>query len=386
MNLHTTVLIISALMFFSCNSMPKPKPIEYSAPANPQANSDVQSVLRYITALSNNTTDGVIAGQNCYHGDEITSEHYLDGYNSMIAALHSDTGKYPGLIGVDYEYARIFTSQQLSAANEILIDYWNEGGLVMITWTPHNPWVNDGSDLENNPGTWDGPGHVQDQTGVILKDLVDPSTQVYAAWRRRLDRIAGALAELRDAGVVVLWRPMQEMNGNWHWWGMKTHPDDPSEYTDIFIDMFTYFSYEKELDNLLWVYSPNIGSSMNASWNRPVDWAYPGDDYVDIVAGTSYSDTLEIDDYQRYLSFGKPLGMGEYSPEIGGSKAKDGSLDTMLYAERLLNNYPAIAFWVSWHSYPGEAWSIIANKNSRELMNHPGIITRDAITWKEENG
>jgi len=74
--------------------------------------------------------------------------------------------------------------------------------------------------------------------------------------------------------------------------------------------------------------------------------------------------------------------MGEFSPEIGGKKAKEGSLDTTLYAERLLNDYPAIAFWVSWHSYPGEAWSIVANKNISELMNNPGIITRDSLGWR----
>ena len=45
--------------------------------------------------------------------------------------------------------------------------------------------------------------------------------------------IADALLELQKAGVVVLWRPMQEMNGNWFWWGIASPPtchDRPYPY------------------------------------------------------------------------------------------------------------------------------------------------------------
>jgi hypothetical protein len=38
-------------------------------------------------------------------------------------------------------------------------------------------------------------------------------------WLEQLDLIAEGLLELKAAGVVVLWRPFQEMNGGWFWWG-----------------------------------------------------------------------------------------------------------------------------------------------------------------------
>ncbi len=379
------VLIIVFLVLVSCMSGASsniPENIIFSGTANPDASPDAVKVLEYLTMLSNSSIPGVISGQNCYHGNQITDASSEQGYRKMVEALYNKTGKWVGIIGVDYEFERIYTQKQLSAANKVLIDYWNSGGLVTITWTPLNPWVIDPLNIAINPGNWNGPGNAKDLTSVNMKDLLDPSKPVYQTWRRKLDGIAAALTELRDAGVVVMWRPMQEMNGNWHWWGMKTHPSNPSQYINVYRDMFDYFTNEKHLDNLLWVYSPNFGSSMEEDWNRPVTWAYPGDDYVDIVAGTAYNDKLGIADYKKYLSLKKPIGMAEFSPEIGGKYAKDGSMDTTLYADRLLNDYPAVAFWVSWHSYTGEAWSLIANSNSEALMNDPGIITRDSLDWR----
>jgi len=284
-------------MLFSCISeapLNTAENIIFKGTANPGARPEAVAILEYLTNLSNGSIPGVISGQNCFHGNQITDSNSLRGYRSMVEALYTKTGKWVGIIGVDYEFERIFTSEQLSKTNKVLIDYWNNGGLITITWSPLNPWVNDASDPVNKPGSWDGPGNVKDLTKVNLKDLLNPAKPVYSAWRRKLDRIADALTELRDAGVVVMWRPMQEMNGNWHWWGMKTHPDEPSQYINIYRDMFEYFSKEKNLDNLLWVYSPNFGTDITEVWNRPVTWAYPGDAYVDIVAGTTYDDRLNI--------------------------------------------------------------------------------------------
>jgi mannan endo-1,4-beta-mannosidase len=288
---------------------------------------------------------------------------------------------------VDYEYAQIFTPDELSRTDKALIDYANQGGLITINFTPQNPWVNDETDLARNPGTWNGPASVQNPDGIkkvsSLDDLINPANPVNAAWMRKLDRIAAALQELKDAGVIVLWRPMQEMNGSWFWWGMKSHPNNPAPYVNVYRHMHDYFTRTKGLNNLLWVYSPNAtyGATNTSSWNRTVDWAYPGSAYVDIVAGTSYTDNLAIDDYRTYLSFGKPLGIAEYGPRTDGPVAKTGSLDTTQIIARIKKDYPRIAYWVSWHQYPGEVWSIIGNKNADKLMQDPAVITRDDFRW-----
>lgn len=88
---------------------------------------------------------------------------------------------------------------------------------------------------------------------------------------RELDDIAAGLQQLRDAGVVVLWRPFHEMNGGWFWWGAKK----PDVFMQLWRQMFDYFTVQKKLNNLLWVYAANTGGRTTAF--------YPGDGYVDLV-------------------------------------------------------------------------------------------------------
>jgi len=347
---------------------------------------DKEAIINYITDLSNPPFKGSICGQNCYHGTEICDASWVSGYKNLVVELYNRIGKWVGMIGVDYEFMKLFTVNELFQTNEVLINYWKKGGLVTIVFTPHNPWINDESDIVGNPGTWDGSGNPKDISGVTsLNDLLDTTTLVHRAWIRKLDRIATGLQMLKDSNVIVLFRPMQEMNGNWHWWGMQSHPSDPSPYINVFRHMHGYFTHTKKLNNLIWIYSPNdsYGQNNNSSWNRKVSWAYPGDDYVDIVAGTVYRDSLVIVDYEEYLSLGKPIAMGEYGPTFGGPLASTGTLDTRLFINIIRDRYPRIAYWVCWHHYEGQYWSIISNKYYYELMNDPEVITLDRLNWKE---
>jgi mannan endo-1,4-beta-mannosidase len=362
----------------TATSTPLPTPT-FDPATNEQRRAEV---LAYITKLSNGPFTGSISGQNCFHGTEIAN-----GYLELVLNLHSATGKWVGILGVDYEFAKIFTPDELSQTNRTLIDYSHAGGLIMITLTPLNPWVNDESDLLSNPGTWDGPSGSQQKAAFAkvtsLNDLTDPTKPVNAAWMRKLDRVAAALQELQRAGIIVLFRPMQEMNGNWFWWGMQSHPQDPSPYANVYRHMHDYFTNTKQLNNLIWVYSPNasFGVDNSANWNRTVNWAYPGDDVVDVIAGTNYEDSMTVADYATYVSMKKPLGIAEFGPTIGGPAATNGTWDTSRIITTIKTKYPRLAFWVNWHSYPQQYWSIITNKNYLALMNDPSVITRDDFHW-----
>jgi len=344
-------------------------------------------VLDFITSLSFAPIfRGAISGQNAGHGDEITDDAYYQGYRTMIEALHDKTGEWPGIIGDDYEFSCSFTPDQLSKANEVLIDYARNGGIVLLAFNPQNPWFNDETNLASNPGTWDGPSATTSSLppGASLDDLLNPEKPVHAAWMRKLDRIAGALQELRDAGVVVLFSPMQEMNASWYWWGISSHPSDPGPFIRVYRAMYDYFSNEKGLDNLIWVYSPSSTYGSNtrtSSVFRAVDWTYPGDDYVDIIAGTNYADDMSISDYPTYIKMGKPLGNAGFGPSSDGPFLKNGTWDLTRIIERIKNDYPRIAFWESWNSYPGSSWSMISNLNADILLADPFVINRDDLPW-----
>jgi mannan endo-1,4-beta-mannosidase len=51
----------------------------------------------------------------------------------------------------------------------------------------------------------------------------------------------------------------------------------------VWQSLFNYFSNEKNLHNLLWVYAPDQGPGNHTLY-------YPGEDYVDIVALDVYVD------------------------------------------------------------------------------------------------
>ena len=353
------------------------------------ATPNARAVYAYLIALSDNSIPGVIAGQNLGHSDDINNTTGLSGFAPLIVELEKQTGEAPGIIGVDYEHNKIATPDQLHEVNKKLIAYWQAGGLVSINWSPQNPWWNDESDLTQNPGVWTNTRTTGgDMSKVDLTQLTNPQTPMHKIWRRKLERIANALQELQDAGVVVLWRPMQEMNGNWFWWGNSSAPKNAESYIILWQDMYKYFTQTKGLHNLLWVYSPNQSPSILERFSiKPVEWRYPGNAFVDLVAGTTYNDELRIKDYDTYKKFGKPIAIAEYGPLAGEKLSRTGQFDTRLYATRLQNDYPNIAYWMSWSSWSNgdgtqENQALVHNRNAKQLMNDPAVITRKKISWK----
>ncbi|HEX2954835.1 MAG TPA: hypothetical protein VHR47_12750, partial [Bacillota bacterium] len=91
-----------------------------------------QAILAYLSDLTNDVKPGVISGQNCGHGNEIAASGL---YNQYIEKLHNNTGQYVGIVGIDYEYMREFTLDELLQANNFLKRHWLQGGLVTINWS-----------------------------------------------------------------------------------------------------------------------------------------------------------------------------------------------------------------------------------------------------------
>jgi len=124
---------------FGCNPVKNTEKVTVRA-VNPNANEDVNRVLGYLITLPEKSDNRIISGQNCCHGNEI-----IRCFDAYVQKLHDQTGYWPGMIGVDYEYTHRFTIDQLHECNQYLIDYWNKGGLITINWAPHNPWTDNGT-------------------------------------------------------------------------------------------------------------------------------------------------------------------------------------------------------------------------------------------------
>jgi mannan endo-1,4-beta-mannosidase len=329
-------------------------------PANPNASTDARQVLNYLVSLPGRKDNRVIAGQNLAHSIVRASS----GYDAYVVGLHASTGKWVGLIGADYGGPS--TASAISAGNKILIDYWNQGGLVTISSHFNNPWTGgDAWDLRNRD----------------LVELITPGTAVNKVWMAELDKVAAGLAELRDAGVVVLWRPFHEMNyRKCFWWDMGAVLDDHPEqgveaWRAMWRHMFDYFTYTKGLNNLLWVYA--AANRDDPGWSE-VDYVYPGNGYVDVVGVDTYSDFGTVKGYAKLVATGKPFALTERGP----GTILDGSFDNRSTINAIRDHYPQTVYFLYWHSWSGASVAIVDNQNAAALLDDPWVITRDEVDWK----
>ena len=173
--------------------------------------------------------------------------------------------------------------------------------------------------------------------------------------------MAAGLQQLRDAGVVVLWRPFHEMNGDWFWWGGQK----PEVMIRLWRQMFDYFSQDKHLDNLLWIYAPNHG-------DHTADY-YPGDNYVDLVgvdAYTDFVDTNHIKGTAEVLALPKPFGFAEFGPH--NPFDPPGDYDYLRFIQGVQKNFPRTTWFLAWSAN----WSLSTNQNVSELLHHPWMVNR----------
>lgn len=311
-------------------------------PANPKANPAVRAVLNYFHELSGRT-----------QGKRILSGQFSDFGNGanlrIMERIHEKTGQWPALIGVDYaDFPH--GSLTTKVPNEAAITYWKQGGLVTVMAHMYNPANPKGGGLRDK--------------GVNLADLLKESTESHKRWMQELDLAAAGLLELKQAGVVVLWRPFHEMNGGWFWWGAQ----DFDTFIQVWRHMFQYFSETKGLDNLLWVYGPNHGQN-TAKY-------YAGDRYVDIVGLDAYTDFIDpehIRGYQEIVTLPKPFGFTEFGPY--GSRNPPGDYDYRRFIEGIEKNFPKTCFFMSWNA----KWSLATNQFTGELLASPLILNREDL-------
>jgi len=310
-------------------------------PANPNANAKARAILQYFHELSARKEKRVLSGQFTDFGNGAKLQ--------LMNQIHDLTGHWPALIGVDYaDFGR--GSLTFKVPNQACIDYWRQGGLVTVSAHLYNPANPKGGGLRDK--------------GVDLAALLAPGTDTHTRWLQELDLMAAGLQELKDAGVVVLWRPFHEMNGGWFWWGAK----DPDAFIQVWRHMFDYFTKTKGLDHLLWVYGPNHGQN-TAKY-------YAGDRYVDLVGLDAYTDFIDpehIRGYAEVAALPKPFGFTEYGPH--GSSNPPGDYDYRRFIAGIEKHFPKTCFFMTWNA----KWSLARNNNTKELLEHPWVANREDV-------
>jgi mannan endo-1,4-beta-mannosidase len=351
-------------------------------PSNRNASPETRKVLSYLYQLPTQSKHSLVSGHLAGGsiGPSVPAERD-SGYRfnmDEIEYLHRISGEWVGLIGADYCAGWIKSEEPLEATmyykevNRGLIDYWNAGGLVIITLHQFDP-----RQLHKRGGYHkflDWP--LKDR--LDISQLYTSGTEAYAHFLVVMDRWAEGLQELEDNGVVVLWRPYNESTNSRKWWCLQ--PAD--HFKALYRHTFDYLTHDKGLNNLLWVYDgkPWGKNELNLSH-------YPGDDYVDVVGYTMNWDSGPV--AQPTHPYPKKVfGCVEFNNRF--DKQKFSYLDTPRdydYTRKftwMRDNLPYASFFMSWDRLSGP-YGCGTPESIEAMYNDPAVANRGDINWRGQD-
>ncbi len=278
---------------------------------------------------------------------EVYGKRLLSGYNIYphTPDVYEQTGMLAAIWGRDMQW--------LGDVDEVIAHAKAYGYILTLHWH----WFFDGD------SAWSG----KRKSPVDVGRVVSPGTHEHARALQEMAAAADVLTRLQEAGIVVLWRPLHEIDGGWFWWTDLKKPENTAELWRM---MFRYFTYERRLNNLIWVYSAGVGDLRK----KPVELRkrfYPGPEYVDI-SGIDLYGVDPLQDEEPYWRFFKA--MAEVSP---GKLLALGECDELPNPEKLAAGLtPMWLYALPWWGTPAPRRPI---DRALAFMRHPLIVTLEEL-------
>lgn len=213
-----------------------------------------------------------------------------------------------------------------------------QGAVPMVTWEP-----------------WRKPA-------AGFHDAVQPSSRLARIVSGRDDAYirTWARAAARYGGPILL-RPMQEMNGDWYPWAVRTNGNDAATFVAAWRRIHRIFDVAGA-HNVRWVWTVHAIPGETPRYRT----FYPGSAYVDWVSLTVFNwgtavgwgkwesfDRLVAPTYAELLRFRKPVMVSEIGTVAKGGDAAGWVRHTMA---RLQMAYPRVKA-VLWFSYRYSRWA-----------------------------
>lgn len=312
------------------------------------------ALLSYLSGLATGTSKRTLTGQNFYDDQGAGTNHL-----SQINAIFSLTGEYPAILGVGWDwYVRLAGEVAQGEAETAALNWSAAGGLVL------------GSSWPMNPSTGGGPS----DTNITFHDLLVGGSAARTAWFASLDVLAAQLTTMKNAGVVTLFRPFVELNGNWFWWGTPSKAS-AADFIAVWQEMWNYLMTTKGLqDALIWVFNVNAGQATSTA-------AYPGSAYVDIVGMDYYGDTpgsglLSMYNPLAALSPAKPIMIcefGAHTSDYIAIQTQAFTYDNSQLIRDIASSLPKVIAFMVWD----ENWAISKQNGAVNLLGHAWSINRD---------
>lgn len=250
-----------------------------NTPTKKQENSRVDSGIRPVDALATPATVKVLNQLNdrdflrIGHQDDLSYGHswYEEEGRSDMKEV---SGYYPDICGWELGGLELGDPVNLDSVDfnnmrKHMQEMHRRGGINTMTWHSYN--------IISGNNCWD-----VSQTGVVASILPEgPKHEQYLKW---LNRFADFVTSIKDDDgelIPLLFRPYHELTGSWFWWGADLCSAD--EYKQLWRMTYDYLTKEKEVHNLLYVYSTGNFNDAALFLER-----YPGDDVVDILGFDIY--------------------------------------------------------------------------------------------------
>ncbi|MDE6143914.1 MAG: glycoside hydrolase family 26 protein [Muribaculaceae bacterium] len=191
-----------------------------------------------------------------------------------------------------------------------------------------------------------------------------------------VEKLAGYLALLQDAGIPVIWRPFHEAAGDyswgaWFWWG-NSGVDVTKQLWGWLYDKLTV---EYGLNNLIWVWTVQTSDAGQIASADLVKSAYPGDDKVDMVGADLYVEPLTNQTGQFELL---------YNLVEGKKMVALSECGNLLDVESAFSDGALWSYFMSWYEMPdGEYgfkdWNL--NNEWKTVLDNPRVINRGDVEF-----
>ncbi len=279
-------------------------------------------------------------------------EKYLSGVTSGLTwgLFEPDTATFKYSTLKDYEekleyefpvivnYTQITDPSQFNVAERLKMA-WNEGKVLELTFQMT-------------------PLDAGNMMYEVLNGVHDEFLENYAK-------------TIADFGHPVLFRPLNEMNGDWCIYSAYHTCKDTEVYKAVYRYIYDIFRKHGALANTIWVWNPNSKSYPDFKWNDAFMY-YPGDEYVDVVGMTAYNTGAfyfeqgetwtEFEDlygelYKEYSQrYAQPLIITEFAcADFGGDKVA-----WMKEMFRVISGYDRIRMAIWWDGCDRDVYGNVA--------------------------
>ncbi len=199
-----------------------------------------------------------------------------DNMNSF-SDVRDVSGSHPALYGWDIGHIAFdnnIDSIPFSQMIRFIKEGHTRGGVITISW----------HEMHNGPDK-------QVWSRDPVPALMLPGGEMHEEFRERLDMVGDFFSALRDNNgrpIPVIFRPWHEHNGDWFWWG--NHNTTEEEFVSLWQYTVHYLRDTLSVNHLLYAISPDRSRMATAHCHNDFLYAYPGDEYVDIIGLDNYWD------------------------------------------------------------------------------------------------